>query len=134
MEPTAYAVPTAYIGPDARVYGRAVVCGDAQVCGDAWVCGDAQVRGDGEVLTTRHVLTIGPVGPRGRTLTLHRIRGGGHRVVIGCWEGDLDALEAALTDNRPDYAPDLAPALPRLRARAAEWADDEQETSKELDR
>ena len=103
---------TTNIGPNARVYGR------------------------GDIASTRHYLTIGPVGSGDHTVTVHRHYDGpnsttwGHRVVDGCWQGTLNELAARIaTDGdhrwsgdvsrwRADYEGLIAFAQPRV----AEWA------------
>ena len=130
------------VSDQAQVYGRAHVSGETQVYGRARVygravvCGQAEVSGQGDIASTRHYLTIGPVGSEDRTVTVHRHYDGpdsatwGHLVVAGCWMGTLDELEARIaTDGghewsgdasrwRSDYEGIIALARPRV----AEWA------------
>ena len=127
---------TTYIAPTAQVTDSALVTGQAQVSGQAWVRGWARVYGQGDIASTRHYLTIGPVGSKDRTVTVHRHYDGpnsatwGHLVVAGCWNGTLDELEARIATGsdhewsgdasrwRADYEGLIALARPRV----AEWA------------
>ena len=120
----------------AQVYDYARVYDYAQVYDYARVCGQARITGLGDIASTRHYLTIGPVGSEDRTVTVHRHYDGpnsatwGHIVVAGCWMGTLNELEARIeTDGgheweddasrwRSDYEGIIALARPRV----AEWA------------
>ena len=121
---------TTYIAETAQVYDRARVYGQAQVYGQA------EVSRQGDIASTRHYLTIGPVGSEDRTVTVHRHYDGpnsatwGHLVIAGCWMGTLDELEARIAVDgdhewsgdvsrwRSDYVGIIALA----RHRVAEWA------------
>ena len=149
----------AWVCDEAKVYGQARVCDQARVYDQARVCdrakvsdqaqvydrswvygraevyGQAQVYGQGDIASTRHYLTVGPVGSEDRTVTVHRHYDGpgstvwGHLVVAGCWQGMLDELAARIADRthgwredvsrwRADYESLIAFARPRV----AEWA------------
>ena len=126
----------AYVYGAARVYGDAWVFGDARVYGDAWVYGNAEVSGSADLRQRRHVLTVGPVGSKGRTVTIHRHYDGpesthwGNRVVAGCWSGTLDALAARIAgeehgwsaDDAYRYRADYEAVIALARPRVAEWA------------
>ena len=121
---------TAYIAATAKVSDR------AKVYDQAWVCDETKVYGQGDIASTRHYLTIGPVGSEDRMVTVHRHYDGpnsptwGHLVVAGCWQGTLDELEARIAADgdhewrgdasrwRADYEGIIALARPRV----AEWA------------
>ena len=141
VEDTASVDETAHIGPDAqvcgaaRVFGAARVSGDARVSGAAWVFGAARVSGDAEVFgaaqvsgnarvsTSRHVLTVGPIGSEDQTLTLFRTETG-YGVSVGCWRPDgatLDDLTAEVQRRAPDHADEYAAAEALLRLRINEW-------------
>ena len=127
---------TTYIAATAQVYDQAWVFGQAQVYDQAWVFGQARIDGQGDIASTRHYLTIGPVGSEDRMVTVHRHYDGpnsatwGHLVIAGCWMGTLDELEARIAADgdhewsgdssrwRSDYAGIIALARPRV----AEWA------------
>ena len=120
---------------ETQVYGRARVYGRAVVCGQAEVSGQARVSRQGDIASTRHYLTIGPVGSEDRTVTVHRHYDGpdsatwGHLVIAGCWNGRLDELAARIAPDRThgwrgdvsrwrsDYEGIIALARPRV----AEW-------------
>ena len=126
----------ARVRDQARVHGQAWVYDKAQVYGRARVHGQARIAGQGDIASTRHYLTIGPVGSEDRTVTVHRHYDGpnsntwGHLVIAGCWNGTLDGLEARIAMDgdhewsgdasrwRADYAGLIAFARPRV----AEWA------------
>ena len=126
----------ARVADRARVSGNAWVYGDAQVSGSAWVSGDAQVSGSADLRQRRHVLTVGPVGSKGRTVTIHRHYDGpesthwGNLVVAGCWSGTLDALAARIAgeehgwsaDDAYRYRADYEAVIALARPRVAEWA------------
>ena len=86
----------------AQVYDRATVSGQVQVYDRAMVSGHARVYDQGDIASTRHYLTVGPVGSEDRMVTVHRHYGGpdsatwGHLVVAGCWEGTLYELAARI--------------------------------------
>ena len=112
-----------FISPDARVYDS------------AWVSGSAVVRGQGDIASTRHVLTVGPVGSEGRTVTIHRHYDGpdstrwGHLVVAGCWSGTLDELAERISpdgahgwgEDAERWRADYGAVIAMARARVAEW-------------
>ena len=135
VQDTASVDETAYVGPDAEVsenaqvsgnawvYGSARVYGNARVSETAWVSGDAQVSGNAWVSTSRHVLTVGPIGSEDQTLTLFRTETG-YGVSVGCWHPDgatLDDLTAEVQRRAPDHADEYAAAEALLRLRINEW-------------
>ena len=126
----------ARVSGNAQVFGDAYVFGDAQVSGSAWVSGDAQVSGSADLRRRRHVLTVGPVGSKGRTVTIHRHYDGpesthwGNLVNAGCWSGTLDALAARIAgeehgwsdEDTGRYRADYEAVMFLARPRVAEWA------------
>ncbi len=58
---------------------------------------------DADILSTSDFLYAGPVGSREEWVVMYRLQRGLHRVVAGCWEGSLDALEARVTDMPADW-------------------------------
>ena len=135
VQDTASVDETAYVGPDAEVSGNAQVCGaaqvfgtarvfgDAQVFGDAHVCGNAEVFGNAWVSTSRHVLTVGPIGSEDQTLTLFRAETG-YWVSVGCWHpggATLDDLTAEVQRRAPEHADEYEAAMALCRVRIAEW-------------
>ena len=141
VQDTASVDETAYVGPDAEVYGNAQVCGNARVFGNARVSGTAQVSetarvsgaaevsgnarvfGAAWVSTSRHVLTVGPIGSEDQTLTLFRTETG-YGVSVGCWHPDgatLDDLTAEVQRRAPDHADEYEAAMALCRVRIAEW-------------
>lgn len=114
---------TAWVSGTARVFGT------AQVFDNAHVSGTAQVFDNARVFESRHVITIGPVGSEDRTVTIHRIVDGGHRIAAGCWAGTADQLAERITDAWPDADPgerkawkaDYKTIIKLARKRAAEW-------------
>ena len=138
---TAQVYDRARVSGQARVYGQAMVYGrswvsdEAQVYGQAMVCGEAQVYGRGDIASTRHYLTIGPVGSEDRTVTVHRHYDGpdsatwGHLVVAGCWSGRLDELAARIAPDRTHgwrgdvsrWRADYEALIAFARPRVAEW-------------
>ena len=132
----------------AQVYGEAQVSGQAQVSGEAQVYGhskvyglaevygQAQVYGQGDIASTRHYLTVGPVGSEDRTVTVHRHYDGpgstvwGHLVAAGCWQGMLDELAARIAADRTHgwredvsrWRADYESLIAFARPRVAEWA------------
>ena len=104
--------------------------------GSAWVSGDAQVSGSADLRQRRHVLTVGPVGSKGRTVTIHRHYDGpesthwGNLVNAGCWSGTLDALAARIAgdehgwsdEDTGRYRADYEAVMFLARPRVAEWA------------
>jgi len=73
-------------------------------------------------LSSRHVLTVGPVGSEDQWLTLTRTDTG-HRVTIGCWNGEhtIDDIPAEVQARCPEHADEYAELLPVLARRIAEW-------------
>ena len=126
----------AQIYGQAKVFDQAQVYGRARIYGQAQAYGQAQVYGQGDIASTRHYLTIGPVGSEDRTVTVHRHYDGpnsatwGHLVIVGCWQGTIDELVARIAMDgdhewsgdasrwRSDYEGVIALARPRV----AEWA------------
>ena len=157
---TAYIAPTAQVSDRAQVYGQAWVCNETKVYGQARVCdrarvydqaqvydrswvygqaevyGQARVYGQGDIASTRHYLTVGPVGSEDRTVTVHRHYDGpgstvwGHLVVAGCWQGMLDELAARIAADRTHgwredvsrWRADYESLIAFARPRVAEWA------------
>ena len=162
---TAYIAATARVSDQAKVYGQAWVCDQAQVSDQAKVYGQAKVYdqarvcdrarvsdqakvygqaqvsdrswvyGQGDIASTRHYLTVGPVGSEDRTVTVHRHYDGpgstvwGHLVVAGCWQGMLDELAARIAADRTHgwredvsrWRADYESLIAFARPRVAEW-------------
>ena len=130
-----------FISPDAQVYGKARVYDSAQVYDSArvydsaWVYDRAEVSGQGDIASTRHVLTVGPVGSEDRTATIHRHYDGpdstrwGHLVVAGCWSGTLDELAERISpdgahgwdEDAERWRADYGAVIAMARVRVAEW-------------
>ena len=87
---------------NAQVWGDARVCGNAQVCGDARVCGNAQVWGDAQVCGTKHLISISPIGSRNDTVTFMRTKNRKIAVAVGCFRGDIDEFEKAVSKTHGD--------------------------------
>ena len=102
------------IQTSALVYGNAQVSGDARVYGNALVSGSARVSGNAQVYGSRDYLTIGPLGTRFDTLTLHRDTMIGVRVNTGCFSGTVDEFMARLTEH-PEHKL-YAAIIPALHA------------------
>ena len=132
---SAWVSGSAVVSDGAWIYDRARVSGSARVYGSAWVSGSAVVRGQGDIASTRHVLTVGPVGSEGRTVTIHRHYDGpdstrwGHLVVAGCWSGTLDELAERISPDGPHgwgedaerWRADYGAVIAMARVRVAEW-------------
>ena len=126
---------TAYIAATAKVSDQATVYDQARVYGRAEVYGQARVYGQGDIASTRHYLTVGPVGSEDRTVTVHRHYDGpgstvwGHLVVAGCWQGMLDELAARIASDRTHgwredvsrWRADYESLIAFARPRVAEW-------------
>ncbi len=89
---------------------------------------------DAEVRHARDYLTIGPIGSEDRSVVLHRTKGGGHRVMVGCWPnstsqgGTLDQLAAIVAVKQWDtpgvtarYRAEYEAFIALARLRIAEW-------------
>lgn len=88
IESSARIDPNVRIGFEVRI-GRGV-----RIANGVWIANDA------ELLCTEDYLTIGPVGTRCSTLTLHRDKELGVRIIAGCWNGSLDDFVQRLGKNR----------------------------------
>jgi hypothetical protein len=85
------------------VAGDAQVSGNARVSGNAWVAGDAQVSGDARVYGDAHaLLTLGPIGSRNGTLTVHTDAKIGVRFTTGCFTGSREEFLAAIDKTHGD--------------------------------
>ena len=132
---SAWVYGSARVYDNASVSGNAAVSGRARAYGDAVVSGSAVVRGQGDIASTRHVLTVGPVGSEDRTVTIHRHYDGpnstrwGHLVVAGCWAGTLDELAERISPDGPHgwdedterWRADYGAVIAMARVRVAEW-------------
>ena len=135
VSPDAQVCDRAGVSDRARVFGSAQVFGSARVYDSAEVCDSARVTGQGDIASTRHVLTVGPVGSEDRTVTIHRHYDGpdstrwGHLVVAGCWSGTLDELAERITpdgahgwgENAERWRADYLAVIAVARVRVAEW-------------
>ena len=86
----------ARVSGSAWVYGNARVSGDARVSGNAWVSGNARVSGDA------NILTIGPIGSRGATLTVCTDSKLGVRYSTGCFSGSREKFLAKVETEHGD--------------------------------
>ena len=87
---------SARVSGDAWVDGDARVPGDARVSGNAWVSGNARVSGDA------NILTIGPIGSRGATLTVCTDSKLGVRYSTGCFSGSREKFLAKVETEHGD--------------------------------
>jgi hypothetical protein len=85
------------------------------------------IRG-GTIRTSRDVLAVGPVGSEDQWVTLVRCdtdagEGCGHRVTVGCWNGEntIDDLAPEVARRAPEHAAEYAAVEALLRVRLAEW-------------
>ena len=132
-----------YVGPDARIRGGTI--GGGTIWGGTIWGGTIEggtIRGgtieggtieggtiwDGTIRHTRDLLVIGPVGSEDQHATLVRCdtdrgEGTGHRLTIGCWNGEhtVDDLAAEVRRRCPDRADEYAEVEAVLRRRVAEW-------------
>ena len=132
-----------YVGPDARI-GGGTIWGGTIRGGTIWggTIWGGTIRGgtieggtieggtiwDGTIRHTRDLLVIGPVGSEDQHATLVRCdtdrgEGTGHRLTIGCWNGEhtVDDLAAEVRRRCPDRADEYAEVEAVLRRRVAEW-------------
>ena len=112
-----------YVGPDARIRGGTIGGGTIRG-GTIW----GGTIGGGTIRHTRDLLVIGPVGSEDQHATLVRCdtdrgEGTGHRLTIGCWNGEhtVDDLAAEVRRRCPDRADEYAEVEAVLRRRVAEW-------------
>jgi prolyl-tRNA synthetase len=63
------------------------------------VSGDAQVSGDARVSGDAHILTIGPIGSRSATITIHADALLGVRFTTGCFSGCRSRFVTAVADT-----------------------------------
>lgn len=68
---------------------------------NAWVYGNARVSGEAQVYGAADVLTIGPIGSRSATLTIHPDTTCGVRFTTGCFSGSRDEFVAAVAERHP---------------------------------
>ena len=122
-----------YVGPDARIGGGTIEGGTIE----GGIIGGGTIRGGtiwggtiggGTIRHTRDLLVIGPVGSEDQHATLVRCdtdrgEGTGHRLTIGCWNGEhtVDDLAAEVRRRCPDRADEYAEVEAVLRRRVAEW-------------
>ena len=122
-----------YVGPDARIRGGTIeggtieggiIWGGTIRGGTIW----GGTIGGGTIRHTRDLLVIGPVGSEDQHATLVRCdtdrgEGTGHRLTIGCWNGEhtVDDLAAEVRRRCPDRADEYAEVEAVLRRRVAEW-------------
>ena len=117
-----------YVGPDARIWGGTIEGGTiwGGIIGGGIIWGGT--IGGGTIRHTRDLLVIGPVGSEDQHATLVRCdtdrgEGTGHRLTIGCWNGEhtVDDLAAEVRRRCPDRADEYAEVEAVLRRRVAEW-------------
>ena len=149
----AIASELARVRNNARVYGAAKVCGQAQVGGESQVYGEARVAGeaiilgtarvhggafldgnmflgdDADVSDTREVLYATVVGSTTHNATLHRTNSG-HKLYVGCWEGNIDRFRAIIESDEwvlatPEqierHRPEMLAFASMCEARIASW-------------
>ncbi|MCB9376760.1 MAG: hypothetical protein H6515_12960 [Microthrixaceae bacterium] len=132
-----------YVGPDARIGGGTIWGGtirggtiEGGTIGGGTIGGGTigggtiwgGTIGGGTIRHTRDLLVIGPVGSEDQHATLVRCdtdrgEGTGHRLTIGCWNGEhtVDDLAAEVRRRCPDRADEYAEVEAVLRRRVAEW-------------
>ena len=142
-----------YVGPDARIWGGTIeggtigggiigggIIGGGTIEGgtiEGGIIWGGTIRGGiiwggtiggGTIRHTRDLLVIGPVGSEDQHATLVRCdtdrgEGTGHRLTIGCWNGEhtVDDLAAEVRRRCPDRADEYAEVEAVLRRRVAEW-------------
>jgi hypothetical protein len=87
------------------------------------VYGDARVSGKALIVSSRHVLTISPIGSENQTITVWREEAG-HRLSVGCWENhNIDELADEVQRRAPEHADEYAAAEALIRLRIKEWED-----------
>ena len=144
---------SARVRGNARVYGAAKVCGQAQVGGNSQVYGDARVAGEATILDTarvhgrafldgnmflgddanvsdtREVLYATVVGATTHNATLHRTNSG-HKLYVGCWEGDIDRFRTIIESDEwvlatpeqiEQHRPEMLAFASMCEARIASW-------------
>lgn len=85
---------TARVSGAALVSGSAVVGGSARVGGAAVVSGLALVSGSARVSSSAQLLTVGPIGSRGNTITFFNSVNKKIMVSCGGFRGDIDQFVA----------------------------------------
>ena len=117
---------TATLGGDASLYGSCLLAGDASLSGNA------SVNDTGEVLSELHVLSGDFHTSVHLDWVLHRLRGGGHVLHVGCESGDLDHHQALCDSDTwiETIDPEVIAARPEYqavidlcRARVARWGE-----------
>lgn len=85
---------TARVSGAALISGAAVVSGSARVGGAAVVSGLALVGGSARVSSSAQLLTVGPIGSRGSTITF--FNGVNKKIIVACggFRGDIDQFVA----------------------------------------
>lgn len=85
---------TARVSGAALVSGSAVVSGSARVGGKAVVSGLARVGGSARVSSSAQLLTVGPIGSKGNTITFFNSVNKKIMVSCGGFRGDIDQFVA----------------------------------------
>lgn len=93
---------TARVSGAALVSGSAVVSGSARVGGKAVVSGLALVGGSARVSSSAQLLTVGPIGSRGNTITFFNSVNKKIMVSCGGFRGDIDQFVAHIRATHGD--------------------------------
>ena len=129
------------VGPDSIVLGGSIVSGrstvsdGSRVDGGSWVSGRSTVDGgsrvdggswvvNGSVESSRHVISIGPIGESNRWMTVHRTDGGPAACHHGDWSGTIDQFAIMAAVISPGHEDEIAAAMALARLRIAEWDND----------
>lgn len=85
---------TARVGGAALVSGSAIVGGSARVGGAAVVRGLALVGGSARISSSAQLLTVGPIGSKGNTITF--FNNANKKIMVSCggFHGDIDQFVA----------------------------------------
>ena len=93
---------TARVSGAALVSGSAVVGGSARVGGAAVVSGLALVGGSARVSSSAQLLTVGPIGSKGNTITFFNSVNQKIMVSCGGFRGDIDQFVAHIRATHGD--------------------------------
>ena len=126
----------AQVSGDAEVYGEAYVyqnsrvCDSAKVYGFTRVYGNAEVSGNARIKDTSHYFHAVTYTSIPMHLTLTRQKNGGHRIIMGCWEGSIDKFEALIAQPKwietkeedvIEARPEMEILASLMRARIERW-------------
>lgn len=90
----------------------------------------ARIESGASIGSGQHILVLGPIGSESVTVTLYRTKTG-HKLVVGCWSGQVDALAAEVERrarswggsdaDKARWRAEYAALLPLLEARIVGW-------------